>query len=147
MKHAPCFKNVSVDAGKCAEKYRQAIQVTSQAYASPLSETDHTMRRSCCVLGEFLDCKYHHVARDCGRSAESFMRNHMEPIINPINRHCSAYTYGTEACALLPVQVSTSLPMAAVSINNNILANSSQQIQVTLISLFLSSLLSLSLPQ
>jgi len=56
----------------------------------------------CSALREFVHCKYLHVGQDCGVRAEDFMKNHLGQITNPImERHCTAYTYGSEACLSL----------------------------------------------
>lgn len=54
------------------------------------------------ALREFVHCKYEHVGLDCGARAELFMKNHLGQITNPImERHCTAYVHGSEACLAL----------------------------------------------
>ncbi|RWS10331.1 secreted salivary gland peptide-like protein [Dinothrombium tinctorium] len=106
LKYASCYRNISLDETKCASKYSSALSAPS---SGETEDTDTVMKRSCCALREFVHCKLSHVGQDCGEKAEHFMEKHLSKITNPITeRHCSAYTYGSEACRLIEAKNASS---------------------------------------
>ncbi|XP_054152474.1 uncharacterized protein LOC128951249 [Oppia nitens] len=103
LRHAKCFRNVSLDEHKCADRYREAVAISVDLEGKDLDvellDKESIMRRSCCALQEFVLCKNRHVVQDCGQRASLFMEKHLHRITNPImDQHCSAYTYGPDAC-------------------------------------------------
>lgn len=139
MKHASCYRNISLDGDKCANKYKEAVRISSQATGQSATNPDLTMKLSCCALREFVHCKYYHVSLDCGKDAELFMRNHLGQITNPImDRHCSAYTYGSEACKFtLDESIDSVATQTSIDISNGT-ANSSTYYWSTFLSIILS---------
>ncbi|GFY67728.1 uncharacterized protein TNIN_3681 [Trichonephila inaurata madagascariensis] len=64
LKHAPCFKNVSLAEDKCAPKYRYLMELSENV--NQRQNVDEGLRESCCAFGEFVTCKYLYVSQDCG---------------------------------------------------------------------------------
>ncbi|KAG8193162.1 hypothetical protein JTE90_006990 [Oedothorax gibbosus] len=97
LKHAPCFKNVSLAENKCAPKYRYLMEVSENV--NRRQNVDEGLKESCCAFGEFVTCKYLHVTQDCGPDAADFLQRHLDRISSPlIHEHCAHYTYATDAC-------------------------------------------------
>ncbi|GFW81410.1 uncharacterized protein TNCV_377581 [Trichonephila clavipes] len=98
LKHAPCFKNVSLAEDKCAPKYRYLMELSENV--NQRQNVDEGLRESCCAFGEFVTCKYLYVSQDCGHDAALFLQQHLDRISSPlIHEHCAHYTYATDACA------------------------------------------------
>lgn len=83
------------------------------------------------ALQEFVQCKNIHVTIDCGERAGIFMQKHLYRITNPImDQHCSAYTYGPDAC-------SQRYPQTSEAVNNWSAVNGVELIITLLLILFL----------
>nr|XP_042903436.1 uncharacterized protein LOC107439451 [Parasteatoda tepidariorum] len=99
LRHAPCFKNVSLAEDKCAPKYRYLMELSENV--NQRQNIDEKLRESCCAFDEFVSCKYLHVSQDCGHDAARFLQQHLDRISSPlIHEHCAHYTYATDACGV-----------------------------------------------
>ncbi|GFS85834.1 uncharacterized protein NPIL_346431 [Nephila pilipes] len=97
LKHASCYKNVSLSENKCAPKYRHLIQLSEKM--EDKINVDDGLRESCCAFNELVQCKYMHVRRDCGQESANFLQQHLDRITNSlIHEHCAHYMYAINSC-------------------------------------------------
>lgn len=97
LRHAPCYRNVSMSEEKCALKYRHLIHLSESV--NEQKNVDERLRESCCAFNDFVLCKYIYVTKDCGQDAADFLQQHLDKISSPlIHEHCAHYTYASDSC-------------------------------------------------
>ncbi|XP_067123777.1 uncharacterized protein [Centruroides vittatus] len=107
LRHALCFKNISLDEDKCAPMYQNILKLSENVEDEP--DVEDGLRKSCCAFREFVHCKYLHVSQDCGSEAGEFLQEHLEKIsAHLMYEHCATYTYGSEACSIANINLLTS---------------------------------------
>ncbi|XP_076320587.1 uncharacterized protein LOC143230618 isoform X2 [Tachypleus tridentatus] len=98
LSYAACFKNVSLNEQKCAEKYRTLAELFRKENEGD-EDVNKGLRKWCCSYSSFVHCQNNHVAQYCGKQAGIFLRSYMDRMTGPlIHEHCPLYTHGLEAC-------------------------------------------------
>ncbi|XP_035229949.1 uncharacterized protein LOC118201895 isoform X2 [Stegodyphus dumicola] len=98
LKHAPCYRNVTLSENKCAPLYRHLIELSENV--DEKRNVDDGLRKSCCAFNDFVLCKLIHVSRDCGQEAADYLQQHLDRISSPlIHEHCAHYTYAENSCS------------------------------------------------
>ncbi|XP_022238797.1 uncharacterized protein LOC111085280 isoform X1 [Limulus polyphemus] len=97
LRHALCFRNISVAEDKCAPTSRHTLWLSENVKEN--ENVEESLRKTCCAFTEFVRCRYAYVSADCGHEAGTFFKRHLERISGPlIHEHCAAYTFDMEAC-------------------------------------------------
>ncbi|XP_064460404.1 uncharacterized protein LOC135370552 [Ornithodoros turicata] len=95
LRHAPCFKSLFVEGGRCSQKYKNMIQMSkASANLSEDVNIEEGLRKTCCTFNEYVHCYYTHMPELCGEEGRNFFTTYSEKMSGPlIHQHCASYTY------------------------------------------------------